>query len=273
MNGHPQPEDLDLLALGALDPTERQSAEAHVRACVECQRRLEEARGRLALLSLSAPEQTPSPRARQQLLDRIRFTLSPAQRDEGPARATVPVSGFRAWLQQASLTFAVASLVLFASTVWLGYVNRELFRLNDNLRGQIATLHESAERQRQETARTRAVMDVLSAPDAVRVTLVAAQARPLPQGRAFYHSRKGLVFTASNLRPLPAGKTYQLWLIPTEGNPISAGVFDPDAQGSGAVLLPPLPEGVAAKAFAVTVEPAGGVPQPTGPIVLLGSAS
>jgi len=262
MNGHPQPEELDLLALGALDLDERQALEAHVRSCVECQRRLEEARGRLALLSLTAPTETPSPRVRQQLLDRIRTRPATA-----PARI-----GFRAWLQQASLTFAIASLVLFASTVWLGYANRELFRLNENLRQQIAALHESAERQRQETARARAVMEVLSAPDAVRVTLVAAQARPLPQGRAFYHARKGLVFTASNLQPLPSGKTYQLWLIPAEGKPISAGVFDPDAQGAGAILLPPLPEGVAAKAFAVTVEPAGGVPQPTGPIVLIGTA-
>ncbi len=261
MNGHPQPEELDLLALGALDSAQRQPLETHVRACVECQRRLEEARGRLALLSLSAPVEAPSPRVRQQLLNRIH------------AKPVVaPVSGFRAWLRQASLTFAIAALVLFASTVWLGYVNRELFRLNDDLRGRIAELHESAERQRQETARARAVMDVLSAPDAVRVTLVAAQARPLPQGRAFYHARKGLVFTASNLQPLPAGKTYQLWLIPTEGKPISAGVFDPDARGSGTILLPPLPAGVAAKAFAVSVEPAGGVPQPTGPIVLIGAA-
>ncbi len=263
MNGHPQPEELDLLALGALDADERQPLETHVRGCVECQRRLEEAHGRLALLSLNAPEQALSPRVKQQLLERIKARPAVA-----PARA----SGFRAWLQQASLTFAIASVVLFASTVWLGYANRELFRRNDDLRRQIAALHESAERQRQETARARAVMDVLSAPDAVRVTLVAAQARPLPQGRAFYHARKGLVFTASNLLALPAGKTYQLWLIPAEGNPISAGVFDPDAQGAGVILLPPLPEGVAAKAFAVTVEPAGGVPQPTGPIVLLGSA-
>ena len=79
--------------------------------------------------------------------------------------------------------------------------------------------------------------------------------------------------TAANLAALPAGKTYQLWLIPTEGKPISAGVFNPDAQGAGTILLPPLPEGVVAKAFAVTVEPSGGVPQPTGPIVLVGSAS
>jgi anti-sigma-K factor RskA len=34
-----------------------------------------------------------------------------------------------------------------------------------------------------------------------------------------------------------------------------------------------LPQGMAAKAFAVTLEPAGGMPQPTGPMVLVGPVS
>lgn len=95
----------------------------------------------------------------------------------------------------------------------------------------------------------------------------------MPQGKAFYHPRQGLVFYAANLPALPSGRTYQLWLVPAEGNPISAGVFPVDVRGNGAVLLPPLPTGVTAKAFAVTVEPVGGVPQPTGPKVLIGIVS
>ena len=61
--------------------------------------------------------------------------------------------------------------------------------------------------------------------------------------------------------------------MPVAGNPVSAGVFAIDASGNGAVLLPDLPAGVAAKAFAVTEEPEGGVPQPTGPKVLVGLVS
>ncbi len=34
-----------------------------------------------------------------------------------------------------------------------------------------------------------------------------------------------------------------------------------------------LPAGTAPKAFAVSLEPAGGVPQPTGPMVLVGPVS
>jgi anti-sigma-K factor RskA len=34
-----------------------------------------------------------------------------------------------------------------------------------------------------------------------------------------------------------------------------------------------LPPGVEAKAFAITLEPEGGMPQPTGPMVLVGPVS
>lgn len=261
MNAHPQLEDLDLYALGALDAEERRAVETHLRACADCQRALEEARGRVALIALGVPPETPSPRVKQRLMESIK-----------PRRPAVPASGFRLWLQQASPTFALMTLVLWAAIIGLGYTNYRLLQRNFDLQDQMGQMKTSVAEREREVRRARAVLDVMSAPDAVRVTLVAGQARPVPQGRAFYHPHKGLVFTAANLAALPAGKTYQLWLIPTEGKPISAGVFDADAQGAGTILLPPLPEGVAAKAFAVTVEPSGGVPQPTGPIVLVGSA-
>ena len=113
----------------------------------------------------------------------------------------------------------------------------------------------------------------MTAPDTLRVTLLAGTTRPAPQGETFYHPRKGLVFYAANLPALPAGRTYRLWLVPTVGNPLSAGVFAIDASGNGAVILPNLPAGVAPKAFAVTEVPEGGVPQPTGPKVLVGLVS
>jgi anti-sigma-K factor RskA len=77
---------------------------------------------------------------------------------------------------------------------------------------------------------------------------------------------------ASNLNPLPAQKAYELWLIPTQGAPIPAGVFKPDTRGSGMVVNPPLPAGVEAKAFAITIEPEQGSTTPTMPIVMMGGA-
>ena len=74
------------------------------------------------------------------------------------------------------------------------------------------------------------------------------------------------------LAPAPAAKSYELWLVPATGNPISAGVFNP-VSGQTDHWTMKLPQGIAPKAFAVTLEPAGGKPQPTGPMVLVGPAS
>ena len=55
------------------------------------------------------------------------------------------------------------------------------------------------------------------------------------------------------------------------GEPVSAGVFDVGPGGRGrheAASLPPIEGPVT---IAVTVEPAGGLPKPSGPVVLAGS--
>jgi anti-sigma-K factor RskA len=104
------------------------------------------------------------------------------------------------------------------------------------------------------------------------VTLVAAQNPPQPQGKAIYvKDRSSLIFLASNMPPLPPQKAYELWLIPMNGAPVPAGMFKPDARGSATVVEPPLPSGMEAKAFAITIEPEQGSSTPTMPIVMSGA--
>jgi len=253
VNGHPQfEEELDLYALGALDSEEAQELESHLEVCPECSRKFAEARGRVALLALAAPPQDAPSRVKERLLKQI------ASRGAGhrPARLTV-------FWQWAAPALAALSLVLAVWAVALRTENNELAR-------QVRELQATQQTMKAELSRASTVLELLTAPDTTKVTLVAGEAHPAPQGKVFYHPRRGLLFYAANLPALPSGKTYQLWLVPTHGNPISAGIFQTDAHGNGEVLLPQLPAEVAAKAFAVTVEPAGGVPQPTGPKVLVG---
>ena len=91
----------------------------------------------------------------------------------------------------------------------------------------------------------------------------AASAR----ARVYMSPSRGLLFAAEDLPTLPAGRDYQLWAI-VAGKPISHGVFGLEANGRAQLLAnaPPGP----ADAFAVTIEPAGGVPAPTSAPVLLG---
>lgn len=258
MNEHPQLEEtFEEYALGALggpEDEERRSFEAHVKGCAECSRRLETARSRLALLALAAPAATPDASAKARLMQKISSERSPA---------TLPRRRKIFWIAPA---LAAAAVVLAVIAGFLAARNRQLGR-------RISELQATQARQAAEMSRARAVLDILTSPATLRVSLSAAPARTVPQGKAFYNPRKGLLFYAANLPALPPDRTYQLWLVPAQGKPISAGIFAVDARGNGEVLLPPLPVGIAAQAFAVTVEPAGGKPQPTGTKVLIGAVS
>jgi anti-sigma-K factor RskA len=79
----------------------------------------------------------------------------------------------------------------------------------------------------------------------------------------------GLVFTASDLPPLRAGRTYQLWLVTAQA-PVSAGYFDIDNGGRVTQTFSTAPDVARPVAIAVTDEPAGGAPAPTGDKYLVG---
>jgi anti-sigma-K factor RskA len=84
---------------------------------------------------------------------------------------------------------------------------------------------------------------------------------PAARGRIFVSPGKGVVLIASHMPALDASKTFELWLIPAQGNPIPAGTF---AAGDDATALYVHPGPIDnAAAVAVTVEPKGGSPQPT----------
>jgi hypothetical protein len=78
---------------------------------------------------------------------------------------------------------------------------------------------------------------------------------------------------AHNL-PVPAGgRTYELWLVTTDGKKIPAGTFDPTPHGTAHVEAKYALDRDKLAAVAVTEEPAGGVDVATGPVVIAGSPS
>lgn len=155
------------------------------------------------------------------------------------------------------------ALLLAAAMEW-----RENRRLSAELESTDHRLMEMAiERQH-----TEVLLDVLGAQDTLSVKLAATPATENVTGMVKYNARKGLVLYTAVLPPLPADKIYQMWLVPTSGAPISAGVFAPGERGTRQMWTAAVPVNTEAKAFAVTIEPAGGVAQPKGPKVLLGAS-
>jgi anti-sigma-K factor RskA len=176
----------------------------------------------------------------------------------GPSRP--PLSG--GWSSGLAWAAAAAAIVF---ALYLG--NRER-----NLQQQLAAQRYQNVHLSAQASRAQQIMDVLTSRTAQRVTLTEAKVVSQPTAHVIYAKEHGaLIFVASNLHPVPANKTYELWLIPANGQaPIPSGLFRPNANGSASIVLPPLPEGVDAKAFGVTVEEAHGASTPTMPIVMSG---
>jgi len=252
MRAHQQiTEDLVQYALGELSSPQFSEVREHLDDCSICRRELEEIHTGMAALAMSVSASAPPARSRARLLKSIAA--------EPHSRAVVMR---RPWWNFVP-AFAAVLLAIFGLLLW---------RENSSLRNRIEALRNEVQSQQQSAAKAQAVLQTLTAPDAAHFTLVAANAKPQPQGRATYlRNRTSLVFVASNLAPVQPGKTYELWLLPQSGSaPIPAGTFKPDTRGNASVLLPSLPTEVAAKGFAVTIENDGGSDTPTMPIVMAG---
>lgn len=269
MNAHPQyDEDFDLYGLGVLDGAEKADFETHLAGCAECESSLAKARRRLLMLALAAPPSEPPRAARERVLESFR-ARGPAHRESAPS-----VSARRGlWKPAWAPAWAGVCLILLVAVVWLALDHVRITRRLTELEATRAQLAASSVELKSAAARAQAVLDVLTDPRTVQVDLSPAAAHPVPSGKAFYNVARGLLFYTTNLRSLPSDRTYELWLIPAEGKPMDIGVFNTDTHGNGQVLLPALQQGLTVKAFAVTVEPAGGVPAPTGPMVLVGPLS
>ena len=268
-NRHIPEEDLALYAMQALAPQESAIVQAHLADCAECRAQLAEVSGDLALLAAGVEQQPLPEGARQRFLDRLSADAAPAPvvAERASASRVISISERRQpsrWPVWFAWGAVVALLVLSAT------LQTRIGTLRHQLDQQAALL----QRQSNDNARAQAVLNLLTAPGAQHVILTAAKSRPAPAARAVYLPSLGaLILEASNLDSVPANKTYELWVIPTSGAPVPAGLFRPDASGNASLVLPTLPKGVQAKAFGVTVENAAGSSTPTLPIVLQGAPS
>lgn len=258
---HIPAEDLALYAMQALSAEEMASVADALRENPEARQELAALHGDLALLALSTEQQAAPAGSFERLMMRARHEHATSSSEPEAASNVVAMRRSKwsigiPWALAASLAVACALLGSRVSS------------LNDELQdvaGQVASLAAKASRAQQ-------VYEVLNASNAQRVTLTAPKTRPAPSARTTYLAERGaLIMQADNLKPLPAGKAYELWVLPANGAaPMAAGTFSPDAEGYASVVLPTLPGGIAAKGFGVTVENAAGSPVPTSPIILAG---
>jgi|SRR5580704_9222963 anti-sigma-K factor RskA len=250
-------DDLALYALDELTGSDRQDLETHLDTCPACRRELQALRGDLGLLGLTTSGPQPPARSKERLMRAI------AAEPRGvslPDPAPAPRRGlWWAWVP----AFAAVALLFVVASLW---------RSNGRMKDQLAELGNRNQDQTVQLDALNQELRLLTSPDAVHVSLNPQKAPKQPSGTAIFSpSQKRMIFMASNLPPVPEGKAYELWIIPAQGTPVAAGVFKPDEHGYAVMVDHKMPEGVEAKAFAITVEKEEGSNKPTSPILLMGA--
>jgi anti-sigma-K factor RskA len=283
-------EDLALFAMQLLPAEEMAEVAAYVEQSEDARRELAEIQGDLAMYAHTVEMQSPSAQARERFMKQVGREKKaipidrPIEAVAAPSVSTNDEFGHApgslyAIDEEPKRGFAgkVLPWVGWAVAAGLAVTAGDFYKERETLRSAVTEQSSRIDHLTADEAAARQVLDAMTDSSALRVTLNVKGAPPaVPQGRATYVASKGtLIFTATNLEPLQPSKTYELWLIPaTAGqNPIPAGTFRPDERGNAHVIMPPLPKGVEAKAFGVTVEDEGGAATPTLPIILVGAAA
>ncbi|HTI36416.1 MAG TPA: anti-sigma factor [Vicinamibacterales bacterium] len=250
--------------LGALDPGERLAYEAHLATCEVCRTEVRSFRRVADALAGSVPQTMPRPELRARVLSAITGEAVAFTAPSAPA-ARRPIS--LTWLPLAASIVVAVALGLYARELQLRLSTMEARLTEAEQRAS------SAERTTIEARRTAAevqtAMAVLAAPDLVRIDLTGQAAAPAASARALWSRNRGMVFATTNLPAAPPGRVYQVWVV-TATAPVSAGFLQLDASGRASAYFSTPADIAPPVAVAVTLEPAGGVPAPTGERYLVG---
>jgi anti-sigma-K factor RskA len=157
-----------------------------------------------------------------------------------------------------------AAFALLLSTGILFFQNRQLSQQRDELTQQL----QDSQREQQSTQRKlEEIISPLS-----KVASLSGDVAPQASARLIWdRQQQQWIIYIHDLPELPADKEYQLWYLTTDQRKISAAVFRPDARGRSELRVA-IPPAISSRltAAAVSIEPRGGSPQPTGAIYLKG---
>lgn len=246
-------EMLGLYALGALEAHDAAALAAHLEKCPSCLAELVNLEESVAELAHAAGPIPPPADVTSRILRAAGsgppLAALPPVRTARPARRRRTPGGWRRRLR------VTAGVAVAAGVAFL--VVSEI------------TLRQRLDRAFQTLARGRDLLEFIASPDVTTVSLAATGSAPGARAFVAYDRRSGrLVLFAFHLQPPPEDQVYQLWLISDGVRP--SAVFSPDPIGATLLHEHALPERRGVPLFAITLEPSGGGPEPTGRILLLG---
>jgi hypothetical protein len=183
----------------------------------------------------------------------------------GPRRRAAP-----RWLSPlgalaATVGFAVAGIGYLGAREELRQLRSQVGLVDQRHAAELAVLR-TALRERDEQ------MALLTGPS-VQVVELASSRAASPKMRVFWDRASDTwTLVGHGMPALPDGKAYQVWLVSGERR-LSAGTFVPTSRGDALYRTTHRLEGAPLTAVAITVEPEGGVPVATGPVVMLGAVA
>jgi len=274
MNGADQEHNEELASLVALNIATVAERSEHAQAIVaapDLARLTGELRQTVLAFAQAIPLLDPPGYVRERILKAIGARVRAAIAPDGAGVSARP------WLMAAAVLLAAGLTAALSTLFYRGQVadlRDGLARANDRAAAAEREVVDIRRTLGLAEERSRVMMSqaaVLMAPDMARIDLGGqAPVAPSSFARAFWSRNRGMVFAAEKLPATPVNKVYQLWVITAGQPPISAGLLAPDQQGSVTAFFSTPPDIPAPVALAVTLEPAGGVPAPTGEKYLVG---
>jgi hypothetical protein len=195
----------------------------------------------------------------------------------GEAKRVTPAQPLRIPVETPALNRAVTWYAI-AATVAFILTGAQLMRVaseRNRMAAEAADTNPAASNPSDSAARMLQQKDsmiaAMTGPDVKVVPLMTKNTRE-PLGKMMWNrASNDWIMVTYNLRPPKAGMTYQVWLV-TDTAKISAGTFHPDANGGTVMHAKYAMPRNALRSVAITEEPEGGMPSPTGPMVVAGSA-
>lgn len=256
-------------ALGALTPDEVKEFEQYLsRASAKEREILSEFTSAASLLPLALERKTPPAQVKQQLMQKIALAARAYESVQARTDSLVPEVPARAtnWMPW-GIAAGLAMVALFSL-----YVMNLMGTIAEQ-NSKIASMEIRLVELKDELSRKDEQLKVLAAKEIHISIMSGLEVNPVGYGKIIWDpEKKSAILQVSNLPTVPPDKDYQLWVI-KDKKPISAGVFAVADREANFFKI----ENLAAvnpkeiNAFAVTLEPKGGVPQPTGDMYMMGT--
>lgn len=227
---------LPAFAVGALDSEDLARIEEHLAGCLICRDELRVLEETAAQLSLAAPSAAPSPELKERLMVRVQRTR--------PAVSTpTPAASSRPWFERLLPAWGLASLVMILA---LGAASLSLWQMVNK-------------------------MDAFTSPGGMRA-IPLSPTDPASTATGFVlvsaDGDDGALIV-DGLPPLDEEYEYQLWLM-RDGERTSGAIFSTDENNYGGTRIRAPRSLLEYTSAGITIEPAGGSPQPSGERVLGG---